>query len=392
MIANSREEKVVVMGDFNCKVGSIIKDNSNEVSKSGKMLRDLAEESNMIFANSNTKCRGTWTKIEKEKKSVIDYALVREEDEEGISSMVIDKEKVITPYRISKEMVYSDHCAILLEMNWLILNKNERKVRYKIVWNHLKVHKDKKELIKIAKEKGKNEVKRIIKVQESLVDLYIQEEKQKEEGLRIIKLVEEIKAKGGMNSTALWEFKKKVDGKNASKCTAIRGKDGEMIEDVEEIKKEYEKFYSDLFKLENPQSEEETLAKEINMFDRWLSESDRVRSSKEEKITYQEVEAIVKSLKDKYTTDRQGLNNVVIEMMGKEIIESLKLILTEIDESICIPKEWEEMWIHSIHKNGNKMELENKRGIFITSIISKIYKKIRMKKYKDRFKEEMSRF
>ncbi|XP_068205213.1 uncharacterized protein PF3D7_1120000-like [Palaemon carinicauda] len=196
-----------------------------------------------------------------------------------------------------------------------------------------------------------------------------------------------------MNSTAFWEFKKKVDGKNASKCTAIRGKDGEIIEDVEEIKKEYEKFYSDLFKLENPQSEEETLAEDIsNMFDKWLSESDRVRSSKEEKITYQKVEAIIKSLKDKYTTDRQGLNNVVIKMMWKEIIECLMLILTEIDESICIPKEWEEMWILSIHKKGNKMELENKRGIFITSIISKIYEEIKMKKYKDRFKEEMSRF
>ncbi|XP_068221063.1 uncharacterized protein PF3D7_1120000-like [Palaemon carinicauda] len=281
----------------------------------------------MIIANSNPKCRGTWTRIEKEKKSVTDYALVREEDEEGISSM------------------------------------------------------------------ENNEVKRRIKVQESLVDLYIQEEKQKEEGLRIIKQVEEIKVKGGMNSTAFWEFKKKVDGKNASKCTAIRGKDREIIEDVEEIKKEYEKFYSDLFKLENPQSEEETLAEEINnMFDKWLSGSDRVISSKEEKITYQEVEAIVKSLRDKYTTDRQGLNNVVIKMMGKEIIESLKLILTEIDESICIPKEWEEMWILSIHKKGNKMELENKRGLFITSIISEIYEKIRMKKYKDRFKEEMSRF
>ncbi|XP_068205143.1 DNA repair protein RecN-like [Palaemon carinicauda] len=158
-----------------------------------------------------------------------------------------------------------------------------------------------------------NEVKRRIKVQESLVDLYIQEEKEKEEGLRIIKQVEEIKTKGGMNSTAFWEFKKKVDRKNASKCTAIRGKGEEIIEDVEEIKKEYDKFYSDLFKLENPQNKEETLAEEINnMFDKWLLESDRMRSSKEEKITYQEVEAIVKSLKDKYTTDRQGLNNVVI--------------------------------------------------------------------------------
>ncbi|NQY07805.1 MAG: hypothetical protein HRT68_16805, partial [Flavobacteriaceae bacterium] len=39
-----KDEKVLIAGDFNCKVGDVIEGNREEVSKSGKMLLKMVKE------------------------------------------------------------------------------------------------------------------------------------------------------------------------------------------------------------------------------------------------------------------------------------------------------------------------------------------------------------
>ena len=43
-VANRNKEIVVIVGDFNCKVGKVIENNNEEVSKSGKLLSEMIED------------------------------------------------------------------------------------------------------------------------------------------------------------------------------------------------------------------------------------------------------------------------------------------------------------------------------------------------------------
>ena len=78
-----------------------------------------------------------------------------------------------------------------------------------------------------------------------------------EAGRRIKSTVEDIKAKGGVNSPAFWDFKSKMEGKKQEGVSAIKRKDGSIIEDVDEIKKEYENYYIELFVIDGSSNETE---------------------------------------------------------------------------------------------------------------------------------------
>ena len=244
-----------------------------------------------------------------------------------------------------------------------------------------------------AKQCKKKIERKLARMQEKLIDEYIIEEKKREEGSRIKNTVEDIKAKGGVNGPAFWEFKSRMDGKKMEEPCAIRTEEGKIIEDLEEIKKEYMRFYTDLFKIDSAENEIEAAAEDINtMYYNWLKRSERVACEKLEKVETKEIEEIIKGLKNKHTPDKQGINNVIIKSMGSEIIESITEIVNLIEKEVSSPEEWEEIKILSHHKKGSKMELNNRRGIFITSNISKIYEKARMRKMKDELDKKMSRF
>ena len=61
---------------------------------------------------------------------------------------------------------------------------------------------------------------------------------------------------------------------------------------------------------------------------------------------------------------------------GEEMIDSLLRIFKIIDETMEIPEEWNRMAIRTLHKKGSKYLMENKRGLFLTSIISKVYERV----------------
>ena len=101
-VIKNDNEKMYLVGDFNAKVGDIIKGNKDEVSKSGKVLKEMVLEQDLSVLNANQKCIGTWTRVLGSEKSVIDYAMVLQGDEQYITEIRIDDDKVDTPrYRSS---------------------------------------------------------------------------------------------------------------------------------------------------------------------------------------------------------------------------------------------------------------------------------------------------
>ena len=123
-ISDSREngESILILGDLNCKVGRIIEGNRDEISKGGKVLLKMIKKYKMKLLNADPCCEGRWTRIEGQSKSILDYAIVFEEDVQLMQSLKIDEEKDITPYYTEKvdgevTRMYTDHCMINLKMD-----------------------------------------------------------------------------------------------------------------------------------------------------------------------------------------------------------------------------------------------------------------------------------
>ena len=88
------------MGDFNAKVGCKVKYGDKEANKGGKELVKICEESDMEIVNALEEREGTWTRIEKETRSVIDYILVERKDVGKVKRIIIDEHKEWTPYHV----------------------------------------------------------------------------------------------------------------------------------------------------------------------------------------------------------------------------------------------------------------------------------------------------
>eukprot|EP00112_Aurelia_sp_Birch-Aquarium-sp1_P014117 Seg3022.3 transcript_id=Seg3022.3/GoldUCD/mRNA.D3Y31 product="hypothetical protein" protein_id=Seg3022.3/GoldUCD/D3Y31 len=111
------KEKIIIMGDFNCKIGTKVAGNKEEITKGGKILLKMVEKEQMTILNATDKCKGLWTREQGSTKSILDYFLIKEEDKEYAKEIIIDEEKVITPFRIVKKKgsiktIYTDHNAM----------------------------------------------------------------------------------------------------------------------------------------------------------------------------------------------------------------------------------------------------------------------------------------
>ena len=55
---------------------------------------------------------------------------------------------------------------------------------------------------------------------------------------------------------------------------------------------------------------------------------------------------------------------------GEEMQDCLHTLFNEMEREKCIPSEWKEMIIKSLHKQGIMANMKNKRGIFLTNVVS----------------------
>ena len=58
------------------------------------------------------------------------------------------------------------------------------------------------------------------------------------------------------------------------------------------------------------------------------------------------------------------------------MVNSITYMFREISVTQQIPNQRKTMRIKSIHKKGSKLLMDNKRGLFLTNILSKLYEKV----------------
>ena len=370
-----------------------------------------------------------------------------EEDTELLINMKIDEEKDITPYYVESEngvdvRTYTDHCMIKANLNIqlqatkgktysMILDDDgcnrfrekleEAKVSDLLdsgsiqeaytIWNkkvleirescckRVKIRKNWKicRLLTKAKKRITRELKTTddkekiweLKKRRDLIKQQIEEEEQNKEYTRINKIVEEIKKDGGVNSNTFWKVRRRISGKEDKKAHAMMNKEGEMCEKPEEIKKIYSEWYQELLKTSHGESKTEKEAEEV--VDLVWKSMVTIANSKPPIVTeIEEVEAVVKKLDPKKAKDTETWKNNIIKAGGDEMVRSLTKITNQVDKQKVIPNEWENMEIKSIHKKGMKYRMENKRGLFLTNNVSKIYEKVVKNRNAGRFNEEIS--
>ena len=88
------------------------------------------------------------------------------------------------------------------------------------------------------------------------------------------------------------------------------------------------------------------------------------------------VENVVRGLKRGKARDCEDWNNEMIVDGGDEMVKSLVKLADMVKGNLEIPTQWKFMVVKSTHKKGEKVDLDNKRGPFLTNVVSKVFEKI----------------
>ena len=445
-IAGKQKQRLLLMGDFNCKIGLEIDGNKEEITKSAKYLLKLRDRQDLQILNSVEKCEGLWTRVQGDSKSVLDYVIVWKENQENLLSMLIDEKKEFAPAGIDEnnETVFSDHNTIICDFNWLI-EEEEKKKEQPIITRkgygkiEREISKEKvskiltgdgdfedrygkwKKKLKdifnkhstVLKKVNKTKVtrrllkaRRKIKKQLSssttavydktqmitrikLINEYIKEEENKQYQRKMKKVVDKLKSKGGINGVNTWELMKQMKGKKQEKPTSVWAKDGEVLETEDQIIERHKEHYFELLQTKEAVMEEEM---ENERFIEECSETilklGMIARQKPTEIG--EIKECISELKKKKCRDKEGWRNEHFINGGMEMVKSLHLIFTEMESGKFIPSDWNDMIIKSVHKKGPVQDMNKKRGLFLTNVMSKIYEKVLKKRNKEKIDANVS--
>ena len=91
--AKQQCQNMIVLGDFNDKIGARIKGNKETVTKGGRQIAKLDKQDMVILNEESEICKGVSTREQGEEKSVIDYIITNKENLQKIKKMIIDENK-----------------------------------------------------------------------------------------------------------------------------------------------------------------------------------------------------------------------------------------------------------------------------------------------------------
>ena len=133
-------DSFILAGDFNAKLGSsIVKNDIHPMSQNGGQLYRLILKYNLCLLNSSDICHGLFTFAResngKKELSVIDYIFVSPDLNQCCKSMMIDEQRLFTPWRkLKTHKRFSDDNAIKFQLD-LRFKKLNNLSRRRQVWN-----------------------------------------------------------------------------------------------------------------------------------------------------------------------------------------------------------------------------------------------------------------
>ena len=162
--------------------------------------------------------------------------------------------------------------------------------------------------------------------------------------------------------------------KRTIKGTAVNDKDDKRIDDPAKIKDRYLQYFQELLSVRKAVNDEEKMVEET--VDKCIEAMEKTALKLEiAPVTDQEYETMKKSLKKRKANDADGWMYEMVIYAGKDLEESIKLMINAVLKTKTMPEEWNIMDILPIDKTSGYLEMTQKRGLFLTNIISKCVEK-----------------
>ena len=250
----------------------------------------------------------------------------------------------------------------------------------------------KRKLLKKVNKKNKDkQCIKMNKIRRKLLLQHIIDVKRWAEKEKIKKIADQIKWKGEFNPMAYWDFKKSMNKKSRIKGKSINDKNGNRIDDPERIKEVYKTHYKELLEVAEPRDEKE---KEVEMVvDKGIKKMKEVAQKLNiQEITMEEYQNMKKSLKVRKAGDDQHWKYEFVINAGEDLEKSILRMMNEMVRNKMVPREWKSMEILPIDKGTGWLQMEEKRGLFMTNIISKCMEKILFKRRDEAYNKSISKF
>jgi hypothetical protein len=415
---------LIILGDFNAKIG---KSNGNESevvgpfglgerNDRGEMLLNFARSRELFISNTQFKKRlnRRWTWHLGRAWNEIDYIITRKSQKNLVTDVsVVNNFKFNSDHRLlrmkirlgikptkkfqhpSKKVVVQKDESKVLKFNRnlqeRLLPKSVEDIQKKYnnfcdgvlesaeVFRVKKVNKNIIITVKTRKEIDKREMMKRQRFES--VEKNSEFKKQRKKTIKLIRK--------DVHEHEIQQIQKAIEEGNSlrtarngyapNKCwiSQLKNQDNVIVSNRSEVVEVAAKFYENLYK--STMSEEEVLRSQPELQD----ENDEY-----DKVTMGEIEFALASMKNDKATGSDEISSDLFKICDKNGLQSLVDLFNEILETEDIPSQWFESTIILIHKKGDRKDLSNYRPITLTSHIYKLFMKVLLNKVSEELDQQ----
>lgn len=174
---------------------------------------------------------------------------------------------------------------------------------------------------------------------------------------------------------------KQINRSWKSKQSAIKDKNGKMLQEKEEVKKRWTEYCSGLY---TDSGNSDTVIAELDQI------SPPPNDDETHSILYEEVEAAVKRLKKNKSPGIDDITGEMIQAGGDRVTEEIHEICKQIWQEGRVPEEWAKSVIITIPKKGDLAECSNYRTIALLSHVGKVLMMVLLERLKAQMEPHLS--
>lgn len=430
VITTSRQDMLLVMGDFNAKVGTnsevwrgiVGKHGLGEENERGERLLNFCASNNLVVTNTwfeqrKRQRKWTWISPDGRTKNLIDFILVNKRWKSSVLSC-----------RSFAADVGSDHKLVLAKVK-LRLKAAGRKERVKCynldklgdttvkeqfmatiqsrislqgvaevegMWSVIKegIHSTAEEVLGSAVQKKKpkwisDEVLQLCQRRKELREKIEQGQQSRTEYNWLTRQIkhkskrdkEEWLAKqcGEAESClrkndmrGLYTKIKDIGGTVALKNSTIKDKDGRIIDDDKRKLERWKEYFNQLYNVNTP-VDRTVLDELVATNEDGLEMPD---------FTEDEVKSAIRTLKKRKAPGIDGIMAELLQAGGEHTVTALHCLFQKVHEKEQIPEDWGKAIITPIYKKGDKSDCKNYRGISLLSVPGKVFTKVLQRRMK----------
>ena len=188
----------------------------------------------------------------------------------------------------------------------------------------------------------------------------------------------QISKSGGTNSKSFWNIVRKHKQNNLQDLYVIKRKEGKRLFSELEIKQYSKQYYQQLY----------SIHKSTNCHPEWIhyiekeiaglkANRQHEQLSINQPIKMQEIKQEIAKLHNHESPGPDKIVNEFLKYGGPVLTGKIEELFNKIFKSETIPNQWREAILLNIDKGKkDKEKLENKRGMFLSNSIRKVFEKI----------------